>query len=51
MSWRERGRLWMRLGIRLVLAAVLVLALRYLVTLPEMPAIDNPVQTWKHGIR
>ena len=31
LSWRERGRLWMRLGIRLVLAAVLVLALRYLV--------------------
>lgn len=31
LSWRERGRLWIRLGIRLLLAAGTVLALRYLV--------------------
>lgn len=31
LSWRDRGRLWMRLGIRLALAALLILFLRYLV--------------------
>lgn len=31
LSWRDRGRLWMRLGIRLALAALLILFFRYLV--------------------
>lgn len=31
MTWRERGRLWMRLGVRLLLAVGIVLVLRYLV--------------------
>ncbi len=29
LSWRERGRLWLRLGIRLVLTAAVILALIY----------------------
>ena len=31
LSWRDRGRLWMRLGIRMILVLLIVLALRYLV--------------------
>lgn len=31
LSWRDRGRLWMRLGIRLALAALLILFFRYLI--------------------
>lgn len=31
LSWRDRGRLWMRLGIRLTLAALLILFFRYLI--------------------
>ena len=31
MTWRERGRLWVRLGVRLLLAVGIVLVLRYLV--------------------
>ena len=30
LSWRERGRLWLRLGIRFLLIAAVVLGLRYL---------------------
>lgn len=30
LSWRERGRLWLRLGIRLILTALVVLALVWL---------------------
>lgn len=30
LSWRERGRLWLRLGVRLVLVAAALLLLRYL---------------------
>lgn len=31
LSWRDRGRLWLRLGVRLALAVLIVLFLRYLV--------------------
>lgn len=30
LSWRERGRLWMRLGIRLILAVAILLSLAFL---------------------
>ena len=45
LSWRERGRLWLRLGIRFLLIAAVVLGLRYLAPpllslfLPFVPAL------------
>lgn len=40
LSWRERGRLWLRLGVRLVLVALAVLALVYLA--PPLMALFMP---------
>jgi len=40
LSWRERGRLWLRLGIRLVLTILVLLALRVL--LPPLFSLLTP---------